>query len=91
MARELSGQITVAVAGTAVAGPDGEGEYFALKGHPSNTGPVWIGNDGSNDVSNANGFPLDPGQTIEVYARTLSVLRFDADVNGDKVCWVRVQ
>lgn len=81
----------MATAGSAVAGPDVEGEYFALKGHPSNSGAVWLGNDGSDDVDNATGFPLDPGQAVEIYAATLAVLRFDADVSGDKVCWYRVQ
>lgn len=91
MARQLSGQITVTTAGTAVAGTDVAGNYFALKGHPSNTGTVWVGNDGSDDVSSANGFPLDPGQAIEAFASNLSALRFDADTNGDKVCWYRVE
>lgn len=91
MARQLSGQVTVTAAGSAVAGPSVEGQYFAVKGHPSNTGTVWLGNDGSDNVSNVTGFPLDPGQAIELYAATLSVLRFDADVSGDKLCWYRVQ
>lgn len=91
MAKQLTGQITVATAGTAVAGPSVEGAYFAVKGHPSNAGTVWLGNTGADDVDNASGFPLDPGEGIEVYARNLNTYWFDASNNGDKLCWLRVE
>lgn len=87
----LSGQITVPTAGTAVAGPDVEGQYFALKAHPANAGAIWCGNNGNNTVDNTSGFPLDPGEGVEVFARTLAALYFDADYSGDRVCWYRVQ
>ena len=87
----LSGQITIGTAGSAVPGPDVEGTYFAIKTHPDNVGTVWFGNDGNDDVSDSSGFPLDPGEGVEVFARSLSALHFDADNDGDKVCWVRVQ
>ncbi len=38
-----------------------------------------------------NGFPLDPGEAIEVYTTKLSALYFDAENNGDKFCWYRVE
>lgn len=88
---QLSGQITVTIAGVAVQGPNVEGHYFALKAHPSNAGTVWLGNDGNNDVDSSSGFPLDPGEGVEVFARTLAALYFDAASSGDKVCWVRVE
>lgn len=88
---QLSGQITVPMAGTAVQGPDVTGNYFALKAHPANVGTVWCGNDGNDTVDNASGFPLDPGEGIELFARSLSAYYFDADNSGDKVCWVRVE
>jgi len=88
----LSGQITVAAAGTAVAGPATPlGSYFVVKAHPDNVGTVWFGNDGANDVTSGNGFPLDPGEAIEVYTTKLSALYFDAENNGDKFCWYRVE
>ncbi|HXF64938.1 MAG TPA: hypothetical protein VNK95_25145, partial [Caldilineaceae bacterium] len=74
----LSGQITITNAGTAVPGPDVEGYYFALKAHPANVGTVWCGNDGNNTVDNTSGFPLDPGEGVEVFTRSLSVYFFNA-------------
>lgn len=84
-----SGQITVAAAGTAVAGPSTPlGRRFALKAHPDNTDTVWIGNDGENDVTSSNGFPLDPGEGVIVEVRrSLAEFYIDADANGGKVCW----
>lgn len=91
MSRQLSGQITVTTAGTAVQGPNVEGSRFALKAHPTNTGSIWMGNDVNNTVSATTGFPLDPGESIEVFARNLNVLHFDAGVSGEMLCWYRVE
>lgn len=89
---QLSGQITVAVAGTPEQGPaQAAGSYFALKAHPANVGTVWCGNDGQGIVSGASGFPLDPGEMVELYARTLAILYVDADYSGDRLCWYRVE
>lgn len=89
---QLSGQITVTSAGTAQPGPaDTVGTYFALKAHPDNVGTVWFGNHGGGGVSSETGYPLDPGEAVEVYARTLAVLYFDADNDSDTVCWYRVE
>jgi hypothetical protein len=41
-------------------------------------------------VTSSNGFPLDPGETVVVKAANLKDLWFDADVNGEKICWLRV-
>jgi hypothetical protein len=84
-----SGQITVAAAGTAVAGTDVPGGEFFLKAHPDNTDTVWVGEDAA-DVSNANGFPLDAGESILVRLANLKDLYFDSDVNGEKICWLKV-
>jgi hypothetical protein len=84
-----SGQITVTTAGTAVKGDDEVGMELFLKAHPDNTDTVWVGNE-DGDVDNTNGFPLDAGETVLVKAGNLSDLYFDADVNGEKVCWIRV-
>lgn len=88
----MSGQITVTTAGTAVSGPaTPTGAQFAIKAHPDNTDTVWVGNDGAGDVSSANGFPLDPGEGLVMDVGALSVLWFDADVNGEKICWVKLK
>lgn len=83
-----SGQITVTTGGTAVQGPaTPQGSQFAIKAHPDNTDTVWVGNNGSNDVAAANGFPLDAGEGIVVDVSSLRSLYFDADVDGEKFCW----
>ncbi len=84
----LSGQITVTTAGTAVQGPTTpDADQFAIKAHPDNTDVIWIGNS-SEDVSSINGFPLNAGEGLVVSGPTLDKFWFDADVNGEKVCWI---
>lgn len=96
MARARSGQITVTTAGTAVLGPtfpDAGGDKkiaFLLRAHPSNTGIVYIGNDGAGDTSSAAGFGMkatDPA--IEVWVNSLADLAFDVSSNGEKICWIQ--
>jgi hypothetical protein len=85
-----SGQITVATAGTAVQGPDVPFVAgIAVKAHPDNADTVWVGNNGSNTVSSANGFPLNPGEGV-VLAGNLNQYWFNADVSGEKICWLTV-
>lgn len=86
----LSGQITVTTAGTAVQGTDLPGGEFMLKAHPDNTDTVWVGNV-SGDVASSNGFPLNPGETVVVRVSNLDALWFDAEVNGEKICWLRYE
>ena len=89
MAHTLSGQITVTTAGTAVQGDDAPGNAFALKAHHDNTDAVWVGNV-SGDVTNANGYVLEAGESVVVYVANLNHLYFDADVNGEKICWLKL-
>ena len=83
-----SGLITVTTAGTAVVGTSRASHLIALKAHPDNTDAVWVGNDDASDVTAANGYPLDPGEAIVVEVGNLADLYFDADVSGEKVCWL---
>lgn len=87
-----SGQITVTTAGTAVQGPaTPTGRWFVLAAHPDNTNDVWVGNDGADDVTASNGFGLAAGDAVAVEVRrSLDELWFDADTNGEKVCWLLV-
>lgn len=81
----VSGQITVAESGTPVAGPAAPiGSVFQLKAHPSNTDTVWVG-------TKDDGFPLDPGESTIRYCNSLAGLTFDADVGGEKVCYILIQ
>ena len=86
----LSGQITVTTAGTAVQGSDVPGTMFSLKAHPDNTDTVWVGEDGAGDVSSSNGYPLNFGESVVVEVANLNHLWFDADVNGEKICWLKL-
>ena len=85
----MTGQITVTTAGTAVQGPDKEGLSFALKAHPNNTDTVWFGNNAS-DIDSSTGFPLNKGEGVILTISNLNRLWFDADVNGEKICWCRM-
>lgn len=89
IASVLSGILTVTTAGTAVQGTETAGTAVAVKAHPDNSDTVWIGNDGAGDVTNTNGFPLNPGEGV-VIPGNLSQYWFDADVSGEKVCWLVV-
>lgn len=86
---QLSGQITITTAGTAQQGPATPGYAVAIKAHPDNTDTIWVGNDGADDVAAANGFPLNPGEGV-VVPGNLSQFWFDADVSGEKFCWLVV-
>jgi hypothetical protein len=86
----LSGQNTVAAAGTAealgsqvIAGP------LLVKALPSNTGLVYVGNDGANDVTSSNGYPLAAGeQLILEHVANLANVYIDSAVNGEGVAWL---
>ena len=90
----LSGQVTVTTGGTAVQGPDVDVvNEVEIGGISANTGLTYVGNDGSGDVTNANGFEFDAGGLIRVtlsnkVVTNLNQLYFDAAVNGEKICWI---
>jgi hypothetical protein len=86
----LSGQTTVATAGTAVAlGSANIGAPLMVKALDTNTGIVAIGNDGAGDVTVSNGLRLEAGDVIVFeYVGTLASLMLDAGVNGEGVSWI---
>jgi len=62
-----------------------------IKSHPSNSGIVWIGNDGADSVSATTGFPLSVGDMVIINLDgNLKELFALAEVNGEKVCWIIV-
>ena len=90
MATTRSGQVTVTTAGTAVQGTDMAGFLFSLVAHPDNTDTVWVGN-ASEDVANTTGYPLQPeGAPVVIQVGNLNQLYFDSDVNGEKICWLKL-
>ena len=84
-----SGQITVTTAGTAVQGT-ATAMYrgFFIRALSTNTGIVYVGNDGAGDVTSGNGYELKKGEQIYVECENLNELWFDAATNGDKFCWI---
>lgn len=86
-----SGQVTVTTTGTAVRGSDVQCNFVSLLAHPDNTDTVWVGDDDAGDVSSSNGYPLKAGGAPVVLRVTnLRDLWFDADVSGEKICWLRL-
>ena len=85
-----SGQTTVTTAGTAVVlGSRDVKGALALCALAGNTGNIYIGNDGSGDVTSGNGFELEAGERIVlVYVDNLNDLMVDSAENGDKIGWL---
>ena len=84
----FAGQITVTTAGvpaqgTSIACPNG----FMVKCHPDNTDTIWVFAFGQ---TKANGFPLNTGEAVVLNITNLSQAGFDADVSGEKVCWIKL-
>ena len=93
MAIARSGQVTVASAGTAVAGTDVKAHLVAVKAHPDNSGVLYVGSDEAStpDVSSSTGFPLAVGDAaLIVEVNNLSDLMFDSTASGDVACWLRL-
>lgn len=90
MSKVISGQTTVTTAGTAVAlGSQDVHGSVAVCALVGNTGKVYIGNDGSGDVTSANGYEMAAGnQIILVYVGNLNDIIVDAATSGDKVSWL---
>ena len=88
----LSGKKTVAAAGTAeslgvrqIHGP------LMVKALLANTENIYIGNNGSDDVSSANGLELAAGDAVIFdYVSNTQHIYIDADVNGEGVAWIRL-
>lgn len=84
-----SGQTTVTTAGTAVVlGSQTVNGGVWIKALPANTGVMYVGNDGAEDVTSSNGFPLLAGETVNLYMSNLNQVWVDATVNGEKVAWL---
>ncbi len=85
-----SGQTTVTTAGNEV--PLGSLQVngpIAVRALVSNTGIIYLGNDGNNQVSSASGFQLSAGETIVFhFIGNLSSIWVDSSVNGEGVCWL---
>lgn len=86
----ISGQKTVTTAGTAIPlGAEAVCAPILVKALDTNTDIVAVGNDGSGDVTLANGLRLAAGEVvIFTYVSTLAQLIVDSAVDGEGVAWI---
>ena len=94
MSTLISGQIAVTTAGTAVSfttltGMDGT---FLIGLMPTNSGSYcYIGNDGADDVTSANGAMLKKDtHSVVITVNDLRNMYLDSDTDGDGVWWLKV-
>jgi hypothetical protein len=88
----LSGQKTVAAAGTAVVlGTDECNCGVMVKALSTNSGLIFIGNDGAGDVASTNGLQLAAAAYV-IFERVgnLGNIWIDSAVNGEGVCWLKL-
>ena len=86
-----SGQTTVTTAGTEVAlGTGTINGIVAIKALPTNTGYMYVGNNGSGAVASTTGYPLSAGEYIFLSIGDLDTVMVDSSVNGEKVAWIAI-
>lgn len=87
-----SGQKKVTTAGTAVAlGAEIIQGPLMVKALETNTGLVYVGNDGTGDVDSNTGMPLAAGDAIVFdWVGALGSILVDSTVNGEGVAWLRL-
>jgi len=86
----LSGIKLVTVAGTAeqIAGTN-INKPLAVKALATNSGVMYLGNDGTDDVSSITGYPLSAGEgVIFGYLGDMGVLYIDSQYSGEGVAWL---
>jgi hypothetical protein len=81
----------VTTAGAEVQGPDVEGEGFFVRALSTNTGKMYVGNNGSGVVSSTTGYELSAGDQVYLDIPNLKLLWVDGSVNGEKVCWLKAK
>ena len=86
----LSGQKTIATAGTALAlGSQVINVPLMIKALDTNTGIVAVGNDGAGDVTVSNGMRLAASDAIIMeFVGDLANIFVDSAVNGEGVAWL---
>ena len=86
----LSGQETIATAGTALAlGSQVINTPLMIKALDTNTDVVAVGNDGAGDVTVSNGMRLDAGDVIIFeFVGDLANIIVDVATNGEGVAWL---
>ena len=84
-----TGHITVASAGTAVAGPDEKNDDgFLLRVYTAGESGWFFDNDGSATKAD-DGVEIDSFGWSYTAVTNLNDLKFDAETNGDEIGWVK--
>jgi hypothetical protein len=91
--KKMSGTITSVTPGTPVVlGTGFVGKGIWLHAPATNTGIVYIGNDGADSVSSTTGFSMDAGNTILLdYVFDLSQIYVDSSASSQKVTYIEVE
>jgi len=86
----LSGQKTVTAAGTEVVlGTIQVNAPVMVKALDTNTGKIYIGNNGDGTVSSMTGLVLLAGESaVFEWVGNLSTIMVDSSVNGEGVAWL---
>lgn len=86
----LSAKKTVTTAGAAVQlGSQPINTALAVRALATNTGKIYIGNNGSNSVSSTSGYELSAGESITFqFVADLADLWIDSTVNGEGLTWL---
>jgi len=67
------------------------GGTFLIKAHPSNTSLVYIGNDGTGDVTSSNGMALAASETALITVSALTQVYMDATTTSQIASWFRME
>ena len=86
----ISGQKTVTTAGTAEAlGSQAVQGPLMIKALESNTGYIYLGNDGTPDVASSTGLVLAAGDAVIFdHVGNLASIYLDCSVDGEGVAWL---
>lgn len=80
-----NGKATVTTAGTRVALGSGTVHAVVVRALSTNTDVIYVGN---SSVAAANGYTLEPGESIGIAIDSLSRVYLDAVVSGEGVVYV---
>lgn len=85
----ITGSTDVTTAGTRVALATSQiVRSVTIKAKATNTGKIYVGD---SSVASANGFRLDPGETVSFEIQNLSSIYIDSAVNGEGVTYLAVK
>ncbi len=62
-----------------------QGFALVIKGRPTNTGFIWVGNSAANAQDHTVAYPLDAGEPIRLYVNNANLVWIDSDVNLEGV------